>query len=116
MNYFEMSEFECKCGCGKRNIDEGLLLMLDEAREESGIPYIITSGCRCKKHNARVGGRKNSSHLSGLAVDIKATDSRARFRIVTGLLLAGFARIGIGKRFIHADADGRKPSPVIYLY
>ena len=116
MKWFKSSEFDCKCKCGLNNIDEGLLLMLDEAREEAGVAFVINSGCRCRKHNTKIGGSKTSSHMKGLAVDIRASNSRTRFKIVTGLLLAGFARIGIGKRFIHADVDSKKSQTIMYLY
>ena len=116
MNHFKMSEFDCRCRCGLNNINENLTMMLDEAREEAGVIFRMNSGCRCRKHNKRVGGSKTSSHMKGLAVDVKATSNRMRFRIMTGLLLAGFNRIGIGKRFIHADVDGKKPQTIIYLY
>ncbi len=113
--YFTLDEFNCKC-CGRNKIDEGLVMMLDEAREEAGVAFIITSGYRCRKHNRRVGGVAGSSHVKGLAADIRVTSGKGRFKIVTGLLLVGFNRIGIGKRFIHADVDTDRPNPIIYLY
>ena len=116
MKWFKLSEFNCKCGCGRNNVKEELLLMLDEAREEAGVVFRVNSGCRCRKYNEKVGGTTYSSHLKGLAADIRATSNKARFRIITGLLLAGFSRIGIGKRFIHADVDGKKPQTIMYLY
>ncbi len=114
--YFAPSEFDCKCGCGRNNITPDLVMLLDEAREEAGVAFRVTSGCRCKKHNRRVGGVAGSSHVKGLAADIRATSSKVRFKIITGLLLAGFSRIGIGKGFIHVDVDGKKVQEIVYLY
>lgn len=113
--YFKLDEFKCKC-CGKVIISDNLLLLLDRARDIAGIPFIITSGYRCKKHNAEIGGVPNSAHVKGLACDIKAITSKERYRIVKALLQVGFNRIGIASNFIHADIDTTKPKNVIWLY
>lgn len=89
---------------------------LDSARELAGTPFNITSGWRCPKHNAEVGGKPESAHTTGEAADIAATGAREKFKIVNGLLQAGFTRIGIGKGFIHADDDETKDPEVIWLY
>ena len=79
---------------------------------------IINSGFRCEKHNKdpKVGGSDTSSHLIGLAADIKCEYSTYRFHLLNALLKAGFKRIGIGKTFIHVDLDEAKPQSVIWLY
>ena len=66
---FKKEEFYCKDGCGLNNIDINFVKILDEIRDHFGKPLIVTSGCRCKKHNNLVGGTKNSKHLSGKAAD-----------------------------------------------
>ena len=114
--YFTISEMQCKCGCGINGINESFLYLLDNAREIAGVSFVINSGYRCAKHNAEVGGSATSSHLEGLAADIKADTSNKRFRILTGLLKEGFVRIGIGKDFVHVDVDPDKDSEVIWLY
>lgn len=116
MPYFVLEEFDCKCGCGLNNIDLDLVSLLEEARELACIPFNINSGCRCGRHNRRVGGSPTSSHLRGMATDIKATSSKARFAIMQALFMVGFSRIGIHKRFIHVDIDRKKPSVVLFLY
>lgn len=73
-----------------------LLLMLQAARSVAGVPFIINSGVRPGDDGA---------HGRGLAADIRATDSRTRYLILVGLLDAGFNRIGIYPRHIHADCD-----------
>lgn len=78
---------------------------LDNARLFSGVPYIITSGLRTAEQNQKADGVSDSSHLRGLAVDLSAPDSRTRFLMVHGLLAAGFRRIGIYDKHIHADVD-----------
>lgn len=115
MRYFSIVEFECP-DCGRADMDETFLEMLDRARGIAQIPFYITSGFRCKKHNEEIGGKPDSAHLRGLAADIAVKDSRSRFKIVEALIRAGFKRIGIAKDFIHVDADMTKPDKVIWLY
>lgn len=98
------------------NMNEEFLQRLDEAREYAGIPFIINSAWRSEEENKRVGGKPNSSHLKGLAVDIKATNSRQRGLILDALRSVGFDRIGIGKTFIHVDMDFDKDQDVTWLY
>jgi uncharacterized protein YcbK (DUF882 family) len=43
---------------------------LEGVRELFDAPVIINSGFRTKKHNAAVGGEKNSFHMRGMAADI----------------------------------------------
>ncbi len=114
-NYFKMEEFECPC-CGENLTSPTLVKKLNKAREIAGVPFVINSGCRCEKHNKEVGGSPTSSHLRGLAVDIKTTGSRNRFKILTSLLNVGFTRLGIGESFIHTDIDGAKAQEVIWDY
>jgi uncharacterized protein YcbK (DUF882 family) len=113
---FSVEEFRCKDGCGLYNMKPELLGRLQQARTLAGIPFAIASGSRCAVHNRAVGGKTNSAHLSGLAVDIVAIQSRTRFIVFRALTLAGFERIGVGHDFIHADVDLLKPYPAIWLY
>ena len=117
MLYFTNSEFKCRCGCGMdiKDMDQTLTEKLDLARSIAKVPFNITSAIRCDKHNEAVGGLLvNSSHLKGYAVDIEATSSRARYKIVYGLIKAGFNRIGIYKTFIHVDNDPLKAEGVMW--
>jgi uncharacterized protein YcbK (DUF882 family) len=103
-------------------MDKTFLLKLDEARELAGIPFIINSAFRTPEHNERIYKElnkpvnTNSSHLRGLAVDIKATDSRTRFLILNALIHVGFTRIGIADTFIHVDLSLDKSQQVIWIY
>ena len=100
----------------EENMDVDFLAKLDEAREFAGIPFIINSAYRSPEHNAKIGGKPNSSHIKGLAVDIKATDSRTRFLVLEALISVGFNRIGIADTFIHVDDDKDKSDKVIWTY
>lgn len=44
--------------------------VLDPIREKFGRPISVSSGYRCDKLNAAVGGAKNSFHRSGCAADL----------------------------------------------
>ena len=117
MIYFKRQEFDSpdikESGA---LMDPDFLKKLDLARHKAAIPFEINSGYRTKDHNKKVGGKRNSSHLIGLAVDISYKDSRSRFIIVKSLMDVGFNRIGIGKTFIHVDDDVYKDQNVIWLY
>ena len=114
---FHKSEFQCGCGCGlgSNDMSPKLLNRLDIAREFAGVPFVINSSIRCASHNEKIGGRINSAHLSGCAVDIKAADSSSRFKIIESLLCAGFNRIGVYATFIHVDNDQTKPQKVFWV-
>ena len=71
--HFKVSEFTCKCGCGKNNIDQRVINMAEIIRLALGVPVRVNSGCRCDKHNRAVGGAKSSKHLKGLAADLSCS-------------------------------------------
>ena len=97
------------------NMSKEFLFVLDEAREIAGIPFIINSAYRSPEHPLSI-KNPSSSHIKGLAVDIKATDSETRFKIVQALIEVGFNRIGIADTFIHVDLDLDKTQNVIWTY
>ena len=119
--HFREEEFTCRCGCGTHNPNRGFLERLERARMRAEIPFIITSGSRCQKHNEDVGGVDSSSHLASdvmesHAGDIESRGSRQRGIIIPSLLAVGFNRIGIAKSFTHVDIDPALPPGVIWLY
>lgn len=111
---FTEEEFDCPC-CLKVEMSTAFMDRLQKARDIASVPFHITSGWRCKKHNKEVRGHESSEHLYGQAADISCSDSRSRYIIITSLLEAGFTRIGIGMNFIHAGA-GSKAKNVIWTY
>jgi zinc D-Ala-D-Ala carboxypeptidase len=113
MKYFDAEEFTCKCGCGDQTMDSQFLAQLENAREYAGIPFIITSGKRCAKHN-KTCGSSSDNHPSGKASDIKCLYGTDRLKIIMGLIRAGFRRIGIRKDFIHVDTRDEIES--LWLY
>lgn len=95
-------------------LDFELVAMLDWARGRAGIPFIITSGKRTQKENIAAGGVDASSHLKGLAVDLKCDNSPDRYHMIQALLLAGFKRIGVYNAHIHCDRDTTLPQEVVW--
>jgi uncharacterized protein YcbK (DUF882 family) len=125
LNYFNISEFDSPDlpGSGKDNMDVNLLMILDNMRHRSGIPYKITSGYRTPEYHKRLKEKgyktsKTSPHLLGKAADISAPDSRSKYLIVEAALHFGIERIGIGANFIHIDIqeEPEKPVQLIWTY
>ena len=114
-NFFTREEFLCPC-CKEEEMAIRFLEKLEDARKIAEIPFVITSGWRCRKHNLEVGGTPRSAHLTGYAADIRATTSHERYRILLGAFLASFNRIGIAESFIHLDCDPYLPKNMIWLY
>ena len=118
--HFSRSEFACQCGCGVCDVSPDLLRRLEHARDLAGISFSIRSGCRCLKHNADEKGKPDSAHLAGVpgeiceAADIATPDSRTRFLVMQGALLAGFKRIEDAPTWIHVDVDGAKDQEVLF--
>ena len=113
-NFYE-DEFSCKCGCGLNGIDTNLVELLQLTRDEYGSPMTVTSGLRCETWNKACGGKENSSHLFGKAVDVEMDNAILRYRLIR-MMQMFFKRIGIAKTFIHVDVDHLKTNPVIWTY
>lgn len=78
---------------------------LDKARKIANTPFIISSGYRTIEENKKAGGKPNSAHLRGLAVDINC-DNFNRGAILNGLLNCGTPLfIEDAVKHIHADID-----------
>jgi len=107
---FDKSEFVCKCGCGKYNLNPVLLDALQRLRDYIGYPIYINSGCRCEKHNKVVGGVKNSLHVRGKAADIRVDELSPQELAKSAMEIKEFRDGGIGiyTNFVHVDVRGRK--------
>ena len=96
-------------------MDEDFLAKLDDAREFAGFPFFINSAYRSPEHPESI-KNPTSSHIKGLAVDIRSIDSKTRYLIIDALMHVGFNRIGIADTFIHVDDDRNKACGVIWTY
>lgn len=114
---FSKHEFACRCKCGFDDVSLDLVARLQVARDLYGQAISISSGCRCRERNDLEGGSVNSSHLSGLAVDIRCDNSRDRKLLIDCLIQAGFSRIGVYKDqpCIHIDVDKGKTQDVLWV-
>lgn len=104
---FKRYEFQCPCGCTYQQVDELLVQKLEIIRTGYNTPLKITSGYRCMKHNADVGGGKASKHLYGIAADVK--DPTGKLNPVQLAIMASglFGGVGVywygSTAFIHVD-------------
>lgn len=107
---FTIEEFECKCGCGKKDIDERLVNRLQLIRDIVKEPIIILSGCRCIKHNVEINGEINSLHLLGLATDWTIENLIILKRLCNNLIgnwSGGFCYYE-SRGFVHTDIGKRR--------
>ncbi len=104
MRHFTESEFS-----DFSKMQPALLARLDNARQEAGVPFKLTSTYReCPPD-------KPQPHARGYAVDIACTKSRARDHILKGVRAAGFTRVGIYDLHIHVDCDPNEDQDVTWL-
>ena len=96
-------------------MDTDFLAKLDKAREFAKVPFVINSAYRSPEHPLSI-KNPTSSHIKGLAVDIRTADSRTRYKVLNALIHVGFNRIGIADTFIHVDDDKDKSQQVIWTY
>jgi uncharacterized protein YcbK (DUF882 family) len=113
-----MSKFACKC-CGKELMTPEFLDRFKKLETLWGKELEISSGYRCAKHNAEVGGVADSSHCLGFAADIHLTNSTQVYKLVR-LACNIFNRIGVnsknGTYFVHVDCDPKLPQLVLWTY
>jgi len=104
---FDREEFRCNCGCGKVVVSVRLVMALQSLRDRVKSPIHITSGYRCTEHNRKVGGVRNSRHLSGEAADIVIEGMGPREMYSHALAIQEFRNGGIGiyvdRGFVHVD-------------
>ena len=82
IEYFEPEEFACKCGGRYCNgapaeMDKTLLKVAVRMRKHFKAPVLVSSGLRCKQHNANEGGVANSDHMYGRAMDFRVSGKSA---------------------------------------
>jgi|UniRef100_A0A7C3Z2K8 hypothetical protein len=122
ISFTAMDSLLCRC-C--RSVPAEYLKNLDQIKKilirlSRSLPFklIILSGYRCLRHNARVGGEKDSPHRKGLAVDIYCPKPKERFLLIKQMILVGIQRIIIYEEMpsvIHFDLDENKPRPFFAL-
>lgn len=115
---FSRQEFDCKDGTivpaqFLNNVQE-VANNLQALRDYLEVPVSVTgSGYRTKKHNTKVGGAKNSQHLTASAADINAQgyEPKQLAEVIELLILKGKMKqggIGVYPNFVHYDIRGTK--------
>jgi hypothetical protein len=91
-------------------LQPALVDRLVEARRLAMVPFTITEGLAAGGSHV-----ENTAHARGLAVDLRCHDSVSRFKIVKALLEAGFTRVGVYDKHVHADCDPGLPQGVLWV-
>ncbi len=111
---FNIDELTCKDGTKVPAQYTGnayrLLQQLQILRDHINLPIVINSGYRSPSHNAKVKGKKNSSHLTAMAADIVVLGMRPADVHATILQLIKEGKMqdgGLGKynTFTHYDVS-----------
>jgi hypothetical protein len=104
--------------------------ILQPIRDAWGQPIVISSGYRCPRLNAVVGGVKGSQHLLGQAADIKAAnpkDNGKLFSCIAQLVKSGKIQVGqliweygtkTCPKWVHVSLPraGKKNNQLLYYY
>jgi uncharacterized protein YcbK (DUF882 family) len=114
---FKQAEFKCKCGkCSFGAIDPRVMALCQTIRDMLGEPIRINSGCRCKEHNERVGGVKESYHTQGMAADLSCkSGSKKLYKTIMHLYEKQgkiqdlqYAQHYIKSNFVHVDIGKKR--------
>lgn len=111
VQHFGRHEFACECGkCGGYPVEPSreLVAVLERIRAQAGEAVYISSGVRCRAHNAAVGGSSDSRHMYGDAADIRCYGKTPRqlYDIADPMLQKG--GLGLYSWGIHVDTRGYK--------
>lgn len=115
--YFSEAEFRrCTPPCSLQDMRQDVMMRLDNARYQAGIPFVLNSAYRSVEYEKSKGRSGNSAHTRGYAVDIRCNTMGNRMKVVRALLDNGFNRIGIAGTYVHADFDPKLSQNLIWLY
>jgi len=103
-------------------LNEEFVAKLDKARHIAGFPFVITSDFRSpEKNQSIIGAVPDSSHLKGLAVDLRVENNHEVSLIVDSAKAVGITRRGIYvdqndvPTHVHIDADPDKVQDTIWV-
>lgn len=105
-SHFNESETWCRCGCGLKLMDVGLIDILETARLRINKAITVISGVRCADHNAFVGGAAQSKHLPdargiGSAADLSGPPLS---QLLVTLVTMDPPGLGAGPTKVHVDS------------
>jgi len=90
-------------------MDIETLKIADEARDFADESITPSSACRCDKHNAAVGGAKNSQHPKARAMDLPVTNPKALYDHLCAIYPNQYG-FGLYKTFVHIDTRSNGPA------
>ena len=111
----------------KANLEKLCKTVLQPIRNKYGRAITITSGYRCPKLNAAIGGVKTSQHVTGCAADITCTGTSKAvlFNLIKDMIEKGEIKVGqliweYGTKqepnWIHVSLPYSKVNQILYLY
>lgn len=112
--FFSLSEFRCPCLECETIVNPKLIHGLEQIRKALNVPILITSGYRCEAYNRKIGGVKDSAHLTGEGADIAITGSKIRYLMLERAVI-WFQRIGLYDKHIHLDVSQTLPRPRLWI-
>lgn len=100
-------ELWCHC-CGLFIKNDEFLDKTQALRDRLGVPVYVTSGTRCKKHNAAVGGARSSYHMRGMGGDFTAR-GKTVYQIAKAAKAVGFKGVCVYAKqgFVHCDVRSK---------
>ena len=101
---FLQSDFACKCGCGKADMDPDFMQRLQKLCKYVG-PMEVTCGFRCSNHPEEREKLRGGAHSIGHAADLQYSSARQLAAILAVAESWGFKGLGIHSQFIHLDDD-----------
>jgi hypothetical protein len=113
---YDKESFKCKCGCGNTVSEFSLFIeFMNYLYEKTNNIYVISSGFRCTKHNKAVGGKIDSDHTKGLAVDIATPTIEDRSLVVYYAFKFGVQRaiVYTDRKFIHLSINKDLTNPIL---
>lgn len=108
-----------------RNIQKLVSEILQPIRDEYKKPIVISSGFRCERLNYKVGGVKDSQHLTGAAADIHSKsdtlkDNKELYDLIVKMIKDGkistrqviweYGKKNVGPDWIHISTQDSKHS------
>lgn len=107
------AKFSCSC-CGNGGLSISLLIVLEELRAHFGKPVLLTSGARCAEYNKKVGGAKQSVHITtedeplvdGADIAINGVSPTQIVVHLKSLPYANLLGIGEYRSWVHVDTRG----------
>lgn len=80
--------------------------VLQPARDILGVAITVTSGFRCKKLNAAIGGVSNSQHMDGEAADLRVFTDKKFDVVKTRQLFGILSEMNVDQLLYEKDSSG----------